>query len=274
MGTKNLSPVTPSARFRVAPTFEKITKKEPEKTLVIPLPKKGGRSTQQGRVTVRRRGGGHKRLYRLIDFKRDKLGIKAKVIAIEYDPNRSAFIALLQYEDGEKRYIIAHEGIKIGDEIMSGSGISPNIGNTLPLKDIPIGLMVHNVELTPGRGGKIARAAGSQVQLMAKEGKYAILRLPSGELRKVLLECKATIGQVGNLEHEMVSLGKGGRQRWLGRRPKVRGTAMNPIDHPLGGGEGRSHGGRHPVSPWGKPERKTRRKKDSDKLIIKRRKEV
>ncbi|NOZ63353.1 MAG: 50S ribosomal protein L2 [Caldiserica bacterium] len=272
MGTKKLSPVTPSTRFRVAPTFEGITKKRPEKSLVVPLPKKAGRSTQQGRVTVRRRGGGHKRLYRIIDFKRDKIGIKAKVLSVEYDPNRSAFIALLQYEDGEKRYILAPEGIKVGDKVVSGSDVPPEPGNTLPLKDIPVGLMVHNVELTPGRGGKIARSSGTQVQLMAKEGRYAILRLPSGELRKVLLECKATIGQVGNIDHDMISLGKGGRTRWLGRRPKVRGTAMNPIDHPLGGGEGRSHGGRHPVSPWGKLERKTRRKKASDKLIIKRRK--
>ena len=272
MGAKALKPVTPSQRFRIAPTFEEITKDEPEKCLVVPLHKKAGRSTQQGKITVRRRGGGHKRLYRIIDFKRDKDGIRAKVLAIEYDPNRSARIALLQYEDGEKRYIIAPEGLKVGDEVMSGENAPPKIGNALPLEKIPVGVMIHNVELTPGKGGQIARSAGSAVQLLAKEGKYAILRLPSGEIRKVLLKCKATIGQVGNLDHEMVTLGKAGRSRWLGRRPKVRGTAMNPIDHPLGGGEGRSHGGRHPCSPWGKPERKTRRKKPSDKFIIKRRK--
>ncbi len=256
----------------MAPTFEEITRDEPEKSLLLPLPKKAGRSTQQGRITVRRRGGGHKRLYRIIDFKRDKEGIKGKVLSIEYDPNRSARIALIQYMDGEKRYIIAPEGLQVGDEILSGEDAPLRPGNTLPLEKIPVGMIVHNVELTPGKGGAIARSAGSGVQIMAKEGKYAILRLPSGEIRKVLLRCRATIGQVGNADHDMVTLGKAGRRRWLGRRPKVRGTAMNPIDHPLGGGEGRAHGGRHPVSPWGKPERKTRRKKASDKLIIKRRK--
>ena len=274
MSTKKLSPVTPSMRFRIAPTFDEITKKKPEKSLLLPLPKKAGRSSQQGVITVRRRGGGHKRFYRIIDFKRNKDGVKAKVLSIEYDPNRSAFIALLQYQDGEKRYILAPVGLKVGDKIVSGEDALPEIGNALPLRKIPVGTMIHNVEFVAGMGGKLARSAGTQVQLMAKEGEYAVLRLSSGELRKVRLDCRATIGQVGNLDHEMETGGKAGRTRWLRKRPKVRGSAMNPIDHPLGGGEGRSHGGRHPVSPAGKAERKTRRKKSSDRLIIKRRRKA
>ncbi len=274
MGIKHLKPVTSSQRFRVAPTFEEITKEEPEKSLLKPLPKKAGRSTQQGRITVRRRGGGHKRLYRIIDFKRDKVDMWGKVLSIEYDPNRSARIALVQYEDGEKRYILAPDGLKVGDRIMSGENAPLTPGNTLPLGKIPVGMMIHNIELSVGKGGQLVRSAGVAAQLMAKEGEYAIVRLPSGEVRKINLECKATIGQVGNMEHRMITLGKAGRRRWLGRRPKVRGVAMNPIDHPLGGGEGRSHGGRTPVSPWGKLERKTRKKKASDKYILKRRKEA
>ena len=248
--------------------------KEPEKSLLEPLPKTGGRNTY-GRVTVRFRGGGHKRLYRIIDFKRNKDNIPAKVAAIEYDPNRSANIALLHYADGEKRYILAPLGLKVGDEIMSGEEVEVKVGNCMPLKNIPLGTIVHNIELRPGKGGQMARAAGAFAQVMAKEGGYVHLRLPSGEIRMVHENCRATIGQVGNIDHENVTIGKAGRSRWLGRRPHVRGVAMNPVDHPMGGGEGRTHGGRHPCSPWGQLAKglKTRGKKPSDKFIVRRRKE-
>jgi len=225
-------------------------------------------------VTARHRGGGHKRLYRIIDFKRDKEGVPAKVAAIEYDPNRSARIALLHYVDGEKRYILAPLGLQVGDTVLTGREADVKPGNCLPLESIPLGTVVHNVEMIPGKGGQLARSAGAGAQLMAKEGRYATLRMPSGEMRMVLARCKATIGQVGNIDHENISLGKAGRSRWLGRRPHVRGVAMNPVDHPMGGGEGRSSGGRHPCTPWGKPTKgyRTRKAKNSDRLIVRRRK--
>lgn len=279
MAVRKLNPTSAGRRFQTVSDFAEITRTKPEKSLTQGLPKKAGRNNN-GRVTSRRRGGGVKRLYRIIDFKRNKTGIPAIVAEIEYDPNRSARIALLQYADGEKRYIIAPVGLNKGDRVMSGTdertGQAADIkpGNALEMVKIPVGATLHNIELHPGKGGQLCRAAGSYAQLIAKEGKYALLRLPSGEVRKVLAACKATIGQVGNLTHENISLGKAGRNRWLGRRPKVRGVAMNPIDHPLGGGEGRSSGGRHPVSPWGMPAKgyKTRdKKKQSNKLIIKRR---
>jgi large subunit ribosomal protein L2 len=254
-------------------SFEEVTKDRPEKSLTEGLPKKSGRN-HFGRLTSRRRGGAHKRLYRIIDFKRDKAGVPAKVAAIEYDPNRSARIALLHYTDGEKRYILAPAGIAVGDVVLAGETADIKPGNALPLARIPVGTVIHNVELHPGRGGQFCRSAGTYAQLIAKEGKYALLRMPSGEVRNVLATCCATVGQVGNLSHEQVRLGKAGRSRWLGKRPEVRGVAMNPVDHPLGGGEGRSSGGRHPVTPWGKPTKgyKTRnRKKASGKLIVKRR---
>ena len=273
MGIKRYAPVTPSRRFMTGYTFEEITKEEPEKSLTHGKHKTGGRNCY-GRITVRHRGGGHKRKYRIIDFKRDKWGVPAKVIAIEYDPNRTARIALLQYADGEKRYIIAPLGLKVGDTVMSGPDAEIKVGNALPLEKIPVGTLIHNVELTPGKGGQIARAAGTAAVLLAKEGKYALVRLPSNEIRMIPLKCMATIGQVGNVEHENIVIGKAGRNRWLGWRPTVRGTAMNPVDHPHGGGEGRSHPGRHPVTPWGQPTKgyKTRRKKPSDKFIVQRRK--
>ncbi len=273
MGIKTYKPTSPGIRFVTTLTFEEITKREPEKSLLVPLKKTGGRNFM-GRITVRHRGGGHKRRYRIIDFKRNKDGIPAKVAAIEYDPNRSANIALLHYLDGEKRYILAPQGLKVGDTVISGPGAEIKIGNALPLKEIPLGTYVHNIELKPGGGGQIARSAGAYAQVMAKEGRYVHLRLPSGEVRMIFEECKATIGQVGNLDHENISIGKAGRARWLGRRPYVRGVAMNPVDHPHGGGEGKTSGGRHPVTPWGMPTKgyKTRRsKKPSDKFIIKRR---
>lgn len=272
MGTKRFRPTTPSLRFTVISTFEEITTSTPEKSLLAPLKKTGGRNNR-GRVTARRRGGGHKRRYRIIDFKRDKRNIPAKVATIEYDPNRSSFIALLHYADGEKRYIIAPEGLKVGHSVMSGEDVEPNIGNAMPIGQAPLGLMVHNVELKPGKGGQMARSAGAAAQVVAKEGKYAQLKLPSGEDRKVLLTCYATIGTIGNADHGNISLGKAGRSRWLGRRPKVRGVVMNPVDHPHGGGEGKSSGGRHPCTPWGVPTKgfRTRRRKDSDRLIVKRR---
>lgn len=254
-------------------TFEEITKTEPEKSLLRPLKKKAGRNVQ-GRITVRHRGGGHKRLYRLIDFKRDKHGIPARVASIEYDPNRSARIALLVYADGEKRYIIAPLGLRVGDTVMSGPEADIRLGNALPLERIPLGTLVHNVELYPGRGGQLVRAAGTSAQVLAKEGDYVTLRLPSGEVRLVRKECMATIGQVGNVEHGNIKLGKAGRKRWLGRRPHVRGSAMSPRDHPHGGGEGRTPIGLPgPKSPWGKPTlgKKTRRNKATDKYIIRRR---
>jgi len=272
MPIKSYRPVTPSRRSMTSPTFEEVTKGRPEKGLLEPVRKTGGRN-MWGRMTVRHRGGGHKRMYRLLDFKRDKLGVPAKVAAIEYDPNRSARIALLHYADGEKRYILAPEGLQVGDRVMAGPEADIRVGNALSLRDIPVGVTVHNVEMRRGKGGQLVRSAGGFAQFIAKEGDRALLRLPSGEVRKVPLDCMATIGQVGNLEHENISLGKAGRSRWLGIRPSVRGVAMNPHDHPLGGGEGKSSGGRHPCSPWGKVERKTRRKRaQSSKDIVKRRK--
>jgi large subunit ribosomal protein L2 len=273
MGIKRFKPTSPGIRFMTVSTFEEITKDEPEKSLTVPLKSTGGRNNQ-GRITVRFRGGGHKRRYRIIDFKRDKWGVPAKVAAIEYDPNRSARIALLHYADGEKRYIIAPEGLKVGDTVMSGPDAEIKVGNALPIKYIPVGTFIHNIELIPGKGGQIARAAGTYAQLMAKEGDYAHVRLPSGEVRLIHVNCMATIGQVGNVDHENIVIGKAGRNRWFGRRPHVRGTAMNPVDHPHGGGEGRTKG-RHPVSPWGWCTKgmKTRKpKKVSDPFIVTRRK--
>jgi large subunit ribosomal protein L2 len=273
MGIKKLKPVTPGTRFRSNSTFEEITKSTPEKSLTVSLKKSGGRNNH-GRVTTRFIGGGHKRRYRVIDFKRSKHGIPAKVHAIEYDPNRSSRIALLHYADGEKRYIIAPEGLKVGDVLKSGSGSDIVIGNALPLREMPLGSFVHNVELKPGKGGQLGRSAGSSIQLMAKEGDFAQLKMPSGEVRMIRLDCMATYGVVGNADQENISLGKAGRTRWLGKRPHVRGVAMNPVDHPMGGGEGKSSGGGHPVSPWGQKAKglKTRKhKKESNKFIIKRR---
>lgn len=274
MAIKKFKSTSPGRRHMTVSNFDEITKKEPEKKLLKPLNKSGGRNFR-GKMTVRHRGGGHKRLYRLIDFKRDKDGVPAKVAGIEYDPNRSANIALLHYVDGEKRYILAPDGLKTGDQVKSGPDADIRIGNALQLRNIPVGSTIHNVELKPGKGGQFVRSAGSSAQLMAKEGNYAHLRLPSGEVRLVHLNCKATIGQVGNLEHENIEIGKAGRSRWLGIRPKVRGVVMNPADHPHGGGEGKSPIGRNPVTPWGKPSLgvKTRKKnKSSDKMIIKKRK--
>ncbi len=273
MAVRKLKPTSAGRRFQMVSTFEEVTSTRPEKSLTEGLTKKAGRNNN-GRVTSRRRGGGHKRLYRVIDFKRDKHGIPAKVATIEYDPNRSARIALLNYADGEKRYILAPVGLNVGDTVFSGEGADIKPGNSLTMAKIPVGTLIHNIELHPGRGGQFCRAAGTYAQMVAKEGKYALLRMPSGEVRKVLATGLATIGQVGNIQHENISLGKAGRNRWLGRRPKVRGVAMNPVDHPLGGGEGRSSGGRHPVTPWGKPTKgyKTRdKKKASGKLIVTRR---
>ena len=274
MGIKKLKPNTPGTRFRSNFTFDEITKDKPEKSLTVALKKSGGRNNL-GRITARHIGGGHKRKYRIIDFKRNKPGIPAKVFSIDYDPNRSARIALLHYADGEKRYILAPNGLKVGDKIVSGPGSEISIGNSLPLKEIPLGSSIHNVELKPRKGGQLGRSAGVALQLMAKEGNYAQLKMPSGEIRMVLLECMATYGEVGNAERENISLGKAGRTRWLGKRPHVRGVAMNPVDHPMGGGEGKTSGGGHPVSPWGQKAKglKTRRKrKESNRFIIKRRK--
>ncbi len=273
MALKSHKPTSPGRRFYTSPTFKDVTRKRPERSLVESLRKSGGRNNL-GRMTARHRGGGHRRLYRVIDFKRNKDDITARVASIEYDPNRSANIALLHYLDGEKRYILAPVGLKVGDEIVSGESIEVKIGNAAPLEKIPLGTHVHNVELNPGQGGKIVRSAGGYAQLMAKEGKYAQLRLPSGEVRMVALRCRATVGQVGNLEHENASVGKAGRNRWKGMRPRVRGVVMNPVDHPHGGGEGKSSGGRHPVTPWGVPTKgyKTRGRKPSDSMIVKRRK--
>ena len=273
MALKKFNPRTPTLRYKTVTDFSGLTKKEPEKSLIEPIKKTGGRNNQ-GRITMRRMGGGHKRRYRRIDFKRDKHGVPAKVASIEYDPNRSAFISLLHYADGEKRYILAPHGIKEGDSVISGPDSDIHPGNSLPLEKIPTGLFVHNIEMIAGRGGQMVRSAGSYAQLMAKEGNYVSLRLPSGEIRMVRKECYATVGQVSNIDHENVTIGKAGRSRWLGKRPKVRGVAMNPVDHPLGGGEGRTSGGRHPVTPWGKPTKgyRTRGKKPSDKYIVHRRK--
>ncbi len=274
MGLKKYKPITPGLRFRVDVTRDDITADEPERSLVIRLVKTGGRNNQ-GRITAWQRGGGHKKLYRIIDFKRNKHGIPATVKTIEYDPNRSARIALLAYADGEKRYILAPDGLQVGDTVMSGENAEVKVGNALPLAKIPLGMMVHNIELIPGKGGQVARSAGVAAQLMAKEGDWALLKMPSGEIRKFRMNCYATVGQVSNIDHINESLGKAGRARWRGRRPNVRGVAMNPIDHPMGGGEGRSSGGRHPCSPWGQLAKglKTRKKrKPSDALIVKRRK--
>ena len=273
MAVKRFRPTTPTLRYKTVPSFKEVTKKKPEKKLLAPLKSSGGRNSQ-GRMTVRHRGGGHKRMYRIIDFKRNKRDMPAKVAAIEYDPNRSARIALLHYADGEKRYILAPDKLAVGTTVMSGDTAEIKPGNALPLKRIPLGMTIHNIELRRGAGGRLVRSAGGSAQLMAREGRYAHVRLPSGEVRLVDAECYATIGQVGNLEHENVVIGKAGRTRWLGRRPKVRGVAMNPVDHPMGGGESKSSGGRHPCSPWGQPAKggKTRRKKHSDKMIVTRRK--
>ncbi len=273
MAIKKLKPVTPGSRFSSKSSFDEITRTSPEKSLTTALRKSGGRNNK-GRVTARHIGGGHKRRYRIIDFKRDKKGIQAKVFSIEYDPNRTSRIALLHYADGEKRYILAPEGLKVGDSVSSGPGSEISVGNSLPLKEMPLGSFVHNVEIKPGKGGQIGRSAGSSIQLLAKEGNYAQLKMPSGEVRMIRLECMATYGSVGNAEQENIDLGKAGRRRWLGKRPYVRGVAMNPVDHPMGGGEGKTSGGGHPVSPWGQKAKglKTRKhKKESNKLIIKRR---
>jgi len=271
MGVKKLKPTSPGRRFQTVSDFETITKSKPEKSLLAKQKRSSGRNAY-GRITSRHRGGGHKRRYRVIDFRRTKDGIPAKVAAIEYDPNRNARIALLHYVDGEKRYILAPVKIEVGDMLESGSSADIRPGNAMPLRNIPTGTVVHAVELRPGGGAKMGRSAGAAIQLMSKEGKYALVRLPSGEMRRILLDCRATIGQVGNTDAELVKIGKAGRSRWKGKRPQSRGVVMNPVDHPLGGGEGRSSGGRHPVSPWGKPEGRTRKKnKASDKYIVRRR---
>ena len=276
MAVKKFRPITPSLRFRTVPTFEEITSRVPEKSLLEPNRKSGGRNNK-GRITAYCRGGGHKRFYRQVDFKRDKHNIPARVASIEYDPNRSARIALIHYVDGEKRYILAPDGLKVDDLLVSGEAVDNRIGNALPLAKIVLGTICHNIELRPGRGGQLARSAGVFVQLMAKESDKAILRLPSGEVRTVPLRCYATIGQVSNIDHKNLVWGKAGACRWRGIRPSVRGVAMNPIDHPMGGGEGRSSGGRHPCTPWGKPTKgfKTRSKrKSTDHLILDRRTKV
>ncbi|MHB8171528.1 MAG: 50S ribosomal protein L2 [Thermincolia bacterium] len=273
MAVKKFKPTSPGRRTMTVSSFDEITTDEPEKSLLTPLKRQGGRNNQ-GRLTVRHQGGGHKRLYRIIDFKRTKDNIPAKIASIEYDPNRSARIALLNYADGEKRYILAPVGLKVGDVIYSGPESDIKVGNALPLRNIPVGTLIHNIELKPNKGAQIVRSAGASAQLMAKEGDYAHVRIPSGEVRLIHLNCRATIGQVGNLEHENITIGKAGRARWMGIRPTVRGVAMNPVDHPHGGGEGRSPIGRNPVTPWGKPAlgAKTRKKKNpSDKFIVKRR---
>jgi len=273
MAIKKFKPVTPSQRDMSVSDFSNLTKIKPEKSLTGPNPKKAGRNNT-GRITMRRRGGGHKRRHRLIDFRRDKDGIPGKVVTLEYDPNRSARIALVAYADGEKRYIVAPRGLVVGMTLSSGPGAEFQVGNTLPLSNIPLGTVVHNVELVPGKGGQLARSAGNGCQLLAKEGRFAALRLPSGEMRRVFIECRATIGNVGNEDHLNISLGKAGRTRRLGKRPKVRGVVMNPVDHPHGGGEGRTSGGRHPVTPWGVPtkgHRTRQRKKKTNMYIIRRR---
>jgi large subunit ribosomal protein L2 len=272
MAVRSFNPVTPSRRFMSVVAREEITRETPEKSLVKGKPKTGGRNSGTGRISSRFIGGGHKQKYREIDFKRDKFGIPARVATIEYDPNRTARIALLNYADGEKRYIIAPVGLEVGSTITSGPEADIVIGNALPLRNIPPGTFVHNIELKPGKGGQMARSAGSQAQLISRESDYALLRMPSGETRRVRVECMATIGQVGNLEHENQSSGKAGRTRWLGKRPHNRGVTMNPVDHPHGGGEGKTSGGRHPVTPWGQPTRgfKTRNNKSTDKFIVQR----
>jgi large subunit ribosomal protein L2 len=272
MAIKTMKPTTPARRYQTYSTFEEITAVEPEKSLTKPVKRTGGRNNA-GRLTSRHRGGGHKRKYRVVDFRREKTDIPAKVKTIEYDPNRSARIALVSYADGEKRYIVAPVDLKVGDPVITSASADIKPGNTMPLRNIPLGSLIHNVELRPGKGAQMVRSAGTYAQLMAKEGDYAQVRLPSGEVRKVFIECKATIGQVGNVTHEGISIGKAGRTRWLGIKPKVRGVAMNPIDHPMGGGEGKTSGGRHPCTPWGVPTKghKTRKNKTTDKYIIKKR---
>ncbi len=271
MALRKRKPTSAGRRFQTVSDFAEITKTRPEKSLLAPKPSTGGRNAH-GRKTARHRGGGHKQQYRIIDFKRTKDGVPATVAAIEYDPNRNARIALLHYHDGEKRYILAPARVRVGDVLRSGQGSDIRPGNAMPMRYIPVGSVVHNVELKPGGGGKIARGAGMSVQLVAKEGEHATLRLPSTEMRRVPIDCRATLGEVGNSEAELVSIGKAGRNRWKGVRPQTRGVAMNPVDHPLGGGEGKTSGGRHPVSPWGKPEGRTRdRTKPSEKLIVRRR---
>jgi large subunit ribosomal protein L2 len=273
MPLRNYKPTSPGRRFASVSDFSEITKKRPEKSLTVPLKKHGGRNAH-GRITCRHRGGGHKRLYRRIDFKRDKFDVSAKVVAIEYDPNRSPRIALLEYEDGEKRYILAPKGLGVGNTVISGEKVPAETGNCMPLRNIPLGMQVHNIELRKGCGGVIVRSAGASASLTAKDGKYAHITMPSGEVRRVNLDCLATIGQVGNLEHMSINIGKAGRKRWMGIRPTVRGVAQNPVAHPMGGGEGRSSGGRHPCSPWGKLAKggKTRSPKaPSDKYIIRKR---
>jgi large subunit ribosomal protein L2 len=272
MPIRKYKPTSPGRRFQTVQTFDDITTTEPHKPLVEALHRSGGRNNH-GELTSWWRGGGHKRLYRIIDFKRDKKGVPGKVSTVEYDPNRSARIALITYSDGEKRYILQPNGLKVGDAVIAGDNVDILPGNALPLKNIPLGTMLHNVELKPGKGGQIARSAGSSVQLVAKEGDYASVKMPSGEIRHIAMVCYATVGQVGNIDHENVSIGKAGRSRWMGQRPHVRGVAMNPVDHPLGGGEGKTSGGRHPVTPWGLPTKgyKTRNSKTTDKFIVKRR---
>ncbi len=272
MAVKKYKPTSPARRGMSIVVDEQLSKGRPERSLLKKLNRSGGRNSY-GRITARHRGGGHKRKYRVIDFRRNKFAVPAKVASIEYDPNRSARIALLHYLDGEKRYIIAPHGLNVGDMVVSDEVTDVKPGNSMPLKNIPLGTLIHNIEMRPGKGGQIVRSAGTAAQLMAKEGKYAQIRLPSGEVRMILNTCRATIGQVGNLDHENISIGKAGRSRWMGRRPHVRGVAMNPVDHPMGGGEGRSSGGRHPCSPWGWPTKgyRTRRKKPSDAFIVRRR---
>ncbi len=272
MGIKKYRPTSPAIRFRTDLTNDDLSTRKPHRPLTQPLKKTGGRNNR-GKITAYCRGGGHRRRYRLVDFRREKQGVPAKVVSIEYDPNRSARIALITYADGEKRYILAPDKLAVGDTVVSGMDSDIKVGNTLPLKNIPLGAVIHNIELRRGGGGKLVRSAGAFAQLVAREGKYAQVKLPSGEVRMILVDCVATIGQVGNTDHENISLGKAGRNRWRGRRPSVRGVAMNPVDHPLGGGEGKSSGGRHPVTPWGVPTKgyKTRRRKSSDKLIVKKR---
>jgi large subunit ribosomal protein L2 len=271
MPIRKRKPTSPGRRFQTVSDFAEITKDRPEKALIKPQPRTGGRNSY-GRMTSRHRGGGHKKQYRLVDFRRNKDGIPARVAAIEYDPNRNARLALLHYRDGEKRYIIAAAGLQVDDIVQSGQGSEIRVGNALPLRYIPVGTVVHNVELKPGAGAKLGRGAGAAIQLVAKEGQFATVRLPSSEMRRVPIDCRATVGSVGNAEAQLISIGKAGRNRWKGKRPHVRGVAMNPVDHPLGGGEGKSSGGRHPVSPWGKPEGRTRKKgKASDQLIVRRR---
>jgi len=272
MPIRKYRPTSPGRRFQTVQVFDDVTAWKPHKPLVEPLHRTGGRNNH-GELTIWWRGGGHKRMYRLIDFKRDKKDIPGVVATIEYDPNRSARIALVTYADGDKRYILQPFGLKVGDSVVAGENVDILPGNALPLKNIPLGTMVHNVELRPGKGGQLARSAGSSVQVVAKEGDYASVKMPSGEIRLVSMNCQATIGQVGNIDHENVSVGKAGRSRWLGKRPHVRGVAMNPVDHPLGGGEGKTSGGRHPVSPWGMPTKgyKTRNRKVTDRFIVQRR---